>query len=749
MKIKKSMLVLLTAGLLTVTGCNHTSDTSVAKVTQDEMNAVKDKNVTLNMSVFYNSEETKMHYAKTKTKNDKVFTKSDTYEHVSTIDGSVKSYKLTDLKPTWAAVQDKTKLTINDVTPDGQSKIKTAFTFLQSSQFKGINIAQGSVDDIQNEALKSGTILSLSNYLDVMPNFKAFLDKYPAVASFIKDSKGNMYYAPYFDGLDDIERMLMVRGDWVRDLLNVESTTDTAHPLERSAYTPFYGETDDQELTVVKADGSGTEKVHKKKTYNIITKQNELISKGKGTGAELTKALRDYIKATYLKADGTSYYGDNLADLFAGQNAAYDVDELIALFRCVKTSAKTLTGNEDTEIGVLFPRDYTNDRTADLWRFLQFFGVRGVESRSGYLYINSQGKVVDARGDADLVEGVDKLNQMFAEGLIGNGKDFTDKANGGTNGKALRDYYLGNAGLTGTQPQGFAIYDYCQTQAAYNSKIAKLDANGYLQPLLPAMAKWNGSDKYTFFTESWRSVKTEGWFITAETAKDKDKLCKALQLFDFFYSEEGNRLMSYGPDEYLAHNADGTIKYMNYQGKQVPVLGDSTLKELKELAGGNYTNYYRFWLGATLPVGYVKEQGMEYQTVDEKSKPGLDNINKAIELGVLEHVNFKNNKDKFYNISPTTFALTTAEANSLGNNFNGLSDAINNTKGKTNIWSSIVIKGWGAKLDNGSTLPTKEGYVSYVKGLKLDDFVNIYDGAYQRIVGELAEAAVVYNKTDF
>lgn len=35
MKIKKSMLVLLTAGLLTVTGCNHTSGTSVAKVTQD------------------------------------------------------------------------------------------------------------------------------------------------------------------------------------------------------------------------------------------------------------------------------------------------------------------------------------------------------------------------------------------------------------------------------------------------------------------------------------------------------------------------------------------------------------------------------------------------------------------------------------------------------------------------------------------------------------------------------------------
>ena len=190
--------------------------------------------------------------------------------------------------------------------------------------------------------------------------------------------------------------------------------------------------------------------------------------------------------------------------------------------------------------------------------------------------------------------------------------------------------------------------------------------------------------------------------------------------------------MSYGPDDYLAKNADNSIKTMDYQGKQVPVLSDETLNELATLASGNYTNYYRYWLGATLPSGYIKQQGMEYQTVCKGAKPALDRLNKAIELGVIKHVNFKlDNADKFYNIVPTTFSFNAGEATAIGDQFTALDAAINNTKGKTNIWSTIVMKGF----DSGEGIPTYAGYEDYVNNtLKCKQYVNIHNNAYKRII---------------
>ena len=85
--------------------------------------------------------------------------------------------------------------------------------------------------------------------------------------------------------------------------------------------------------------------------------------------------------------------------------------------------------------------------------------------------------------------------------------------------------------------------------------------------------------------------------------------------------------------------------------------------------------------------------GMEYQTVSTKAQPGLDDINNAIALKVLEHVNFKSdNTDHLYDIVPTTLAFNEAEQTQLTSNFNDLSTCINNTKGKSNVWSNIVMK---------------------------------------------------------
>lgn len=730
MKIKKSMFVLLAAGLLTVTGCNPTNSSSSSK----GHDLPSGDGETISMSVMYQKSGTRMKYATDDTDN-KVFKGDDAngYTHAGV------TYKKGDWKPVWKTVQSNLNFTIDDKTPTSATKIADGFSTLQTNGFADVNIAQGSSSSIVDEGTTKGTILDLNEYLDDMPNFKAFLEKNPAIKNMISDADGSIYYAPYFDGLDDIERTLMVRVDWVESLLDGDLPTDEKTIDNLGAYTAFYPEIETKKVTVVKADGTGSQEITKNKSYNIITKQNNLEKK---TGSELVKALREYIDTTY------SGVFTKRSDLFCGQNAAYDVDELIALFRCVKACGNTLTGT-DKDIYPLFPRDDSNDRTADLWRFTQFFGVRGGESRSGYLYIDSKGNIKDARGQTDMADAIIKLNEMYKEGLIL--KDFDSRKTAGLDDSEIRKQLL-----KGEKMFGFATYDYVQTTAIFNddSTINTQNNGKFLfAPIMPATAKWNGSDEYSFFTESWRSVKTEGWFITSATANDPKKLSKCLQLFDYFYSDEGNRLMSYGPDDYLAKNADGSIKTMNYQGNQVPVLSDETLSELTTKASGNYTNYYRYWIGATYPVGYVKQQGMEYQTVSthenkngESARAYLDRINNAIATGVLKHVNFSTtNSDTFYNIVPTTFSFTKAEQTSVSSNFSDLDNYINNTKGKVNTWTKIVQKGWA-----GDDLADKNAYLTKVNTtLKCDDLVKIYQRAYDRMVGNATTAVVYTGKEEY
>ena len=61
------------------------------------------------------------------------------------------------------------------------------------------------------------------------------------------------------------------------------------------------------------------------------------------------------------------------------------------------------------------------------------------------------------------------------------------------------------------------------------------------------------------FTESWRSVKTDGWGISkAGVGTDENKLNAALALIDYAYSPEGVIRRSYGPDEFIKTKEDGS-----------------------------------------------------------------------------------------------------------------------------------------------------------------------------------------------
>lgn len=664
-------------------------------------------NVTLNMSVFYNNAKTGMKFA---------FADKDGLVGKPLADGTVITNG--EFKPVWKAVQKNLNFTINDVTETSQDSIQKKFKVETAAGFKKdgelINIAQGNSSDIMAEGTTNHTILDLSKYLDKLPNFYNFLKNNPIVAKQIVDSSGAMYYAPYFDGFDDLERTLLMRKGWVEKLLDgeyVEATYNTDVKID-SKYNRFNAEAVDQDVTYYDAATKAAATGHKKYTAgnDVITLQNALANK---TGAALVKTLRDYIDATYKKADGTSLYGDKRSELFLSGKANYNIDELVALYRCVKANGTLLSGQSEKPVIPLLPREYTNDRTASLRMFMLYFGCRGFASPLVGFSVNDKGELVDGRATPEAKVALTKMHEMYEEGLIL--PDFTSKTAAGTDDGKYSTALLQKSNL------GFSEYDYVQTQTIMNAKNKDLQ----LVPVVPASYAWDGSAE-SKYTDSWRGVKPQGWFITADTAKDEAKLNRALYLFDYFYGKEGNRLMSYGPDAWV----DGTTTYM---GKQVPKLSDACLNELKTYMSGNYTNYYRQILGGTLPVGYVKEQGMEYQTVDATARPYLEEIENALSLNVIKHPDAKvGHTDHMLDQMPATVSLTSGEQNTISQKYSTLSEYFDDSKSGTHIFTTIVQKGW-AEADS-SHYTDADGFTKYiVDSLDVAGYDKIYARAYGRM----------------
>ena len=708
--MKKFSLVLSLGALaaMALTACNPTTPEEPDQPDNPDQPTEK---VSVNMSVFYDNSknfDTLMRYSEGG-KVELPYKGADGY-----------TYNVGDFKPVWRQLQKDLDFTINDVTTTNAATIKTTFADYVSTGFKSndvqINIAQGNADDIVKEGVTNETIVDLSDYLDQMPNFNKFLTENPVVKKVISGAEGQIYYAPYFDGYDDIERMLMVRIDWVEKLLDGDLPTglDTEKTSDKN-YTAWYDETCDETIKVVNKEKTGTTEVTKKYSKNIITTLNELETLN---GLESVKALRNYIDETY-----NEFYGDKRSELFTSASAAYDIDELVALFKCVYTNPGFLTGNKENNITPFFPRASTLDRTAGLWQMLQFFGIRGVESRNAWFYVGEDGKLHDPRGEEKFRDGLQKLRELYQDKMIL--QNFT------TSGSVTSGSDDFRAGLLQNN-LGFATYDYNQTTTIYNddSKCSAID--GFLfGSVLPAVAKWENDD-FSHYTESWRTVKQQGWFITEATKADESTFKKCLEIFDYQYSTEGAQLMSYGPAGYVKTDDSGKVVTMDYQGKQVPVLSDETKAQLKELANGNYTNYYRFWVGGTYPIGYVKEQGMEYQTVSAKALPYLDNVNKAIEYGVLNHVNHKDNNTSALNkIVPASFAFTDAEQNAISSQFTDLNKMVSNQKKKYNVYCDIVINGWGTY--EGFDLSYENYLTTFNKEFNLEGWTKLYQDAYSRM----------------
>jgi len=593
-----------------------------------------------------------------------------------------KTYYTDELKPVWAELEKVLNVTFKDVYATGKSA-KDEFTNWQNLGYAGVDVLVGNADQMAEEG-KKGNIVDLSQWLDYMPNFKAFLDENPIVKlSVVSDlNTGAIYYAPYFDGFDDIEKYFLMRIDWIQILLDgegdyVADESDTWGAIIGEAeYTPYMPTSGSLEIESLNAAGTGTQIITKNydTAYGNIADYINKHATAATTGVELVNWVRDYIDAAY-----GGYYGTTRSNLFAGNDAAWDADELVALLRCVVTNTYGLTGQNTNKVTGIFPREKELNRVSDLFSLVSLFGARGYESRHDYLYFNSNGELVDARSQEDYIEGIDKLNQLYAEGLILQNFDtatFTTKQMASNN-------------------SGFMLYDYVQTQSIYNEDADVIKAvPGYnLSAVMTPVAKWydgsNAEGTYMRFTESWRSVKTSGWCIPSTCTGDALKA--ALKMFDYMYSKEGAELMSYGP---RAWRSGETI---NYKGQQIPELSEAALEELWTLAGGSYTDYARKYLGSTLPIGFVKDQGMEYQCTTMNGRAGAEKVSNGIGLGTVKHVSPAISENLWYTMVPTTLPTTKQQDDTL-KGYAGIAEngIYSKTKGKYSVYSEIIKYGLGS-----------------------------------------------------
>ncbi|MGN0977389.1 MAG: hypothetical protein ACI4PH_04975 [Faecousia sp.] len=644
------------------------------------------KGTILRMATGYNSEKTGL------------FFDAETAGNGITLADGV-TYQAGDLKPTWVEVQNRLGMVFENKY-QGNSAAKE-FDYWKD-RLNEVDMVSGTASTL-TEYGEAGSIVNLADYLDMMPNFKAYLEANPIVRLSItgNTSTGAIYFSPYFDGVNDIERMPLMRTDWVQKLLDGEGefTAEKCGTLSAPVYEPYMPTSGKVTVDVVTEDGTGTETVTKDydTAGNIVAKMNEA---GKIDGVTAVNMLRTYIDEAY-----GGYYGTERSKLFIGQNAAWDADELVALLRCVVSNAQTLNGTDSVQ-GLFSREDDNNQRRVDMFRFAGvLFGVRGLESRQDYLYVGNDGKLHDSRMEEDTYKALERMNAMAKEGLIS--KAFIDCSAEST------ATYLEN-------DLGFMHYDYNQTQTVYNATKLQ-EGEKYMAVMVP-VARWNdGSNSdgiYMRFTESWRSVKTDGWGISvAGVGGDQDKLYACLKLIDYAYSPEGQILMSYGPDAFIKTNADGSYVTFNFNGTEMPVIADATYAELWEKASGNYTNYARMYLGSTL--SFAKSQAFEYQCTHEVGREGAGYISNAIALGTIKHVELALTDNAWYTSVPTVLPTTTVE-NDMIKSYTDLTTKFSSSKGDANSFVSIIASGYteegmGSAAEAVQTVSTTMGGSQYLQ----------------------------------
>lgn len=770
-----------------------------------------------------------------------------------------------NFKPAWQAVQDKLKVSFNDLwkySDDGKASknLATVKAMNSNTGLNTVDVLTAGLDAANSEAVENGTLLNLADYLDYMPNFKKFLESDVIRMSLMASADGDMYVAPYFDGNDDIEKFVLMRKDIVEKILDRElpasgdgvfdkataiqnymgstnytvTTTDPASLVTtgEGVKAPRFGNdaitstnNDTVEVTVnytaALAAAKGEGALHEAlvaanaeldtntlESGNIVDLMNAAIgTQTTVTGTKLINILRAYIDVAYT-VNGEPLYTEanhlTRSGVFNSACAAWDVDLYAAIGRCYVASG-TMFDNVGVATGangtnekhnpkfLVSGRTNDNQRQSDIYSLVgELYGIRGLESRYNYSYVGQDGELKDTRMNEATWDAFNAFSAFAKEGLVNIG------TSGADTGLAGADY--GKQ----TNYDTLSLHDYVQTQTGnVGFNVDSTKANMNMAPVVTPVSKWDidGDGDHTDimrFTESWRSVKTEGFVVSANVAKDANKLSAVLAFIDYVYSSDGQIVLTYGPQSTNGNNsatvtANGTWyateapstvtleqvadvnvpatnylgaqykvkdeykkQYFVYEGKiytgtyynqrQIPTITDEN-KALFKKGGNSFTNHARQNLGTTFPLGN-KDQGFEYQCTADCGLDGSDIVNICLGNETIKHPFQTIDKaNMWYMLLPTQMPYSKAETNALkaGNTayVSGKGDKTHTWYNKdskttgTNLFLRLIQSGYstnGSITINNEACNTTSASTIIASHKGMSTFMDLASGAFESLM---------------
>lgn len=581
------------------------------------------------------------------------------------------TYRQGDMLPMWKELEKKFNVTFRDQGDYSQNSTRNAVDKYMNDGYKGVtgeNVELVMTTNSQTRQMANeGKLLPLDEHLDKMPNFKEYLETHPSVAAQLYQADGHIYATPYFDGADSLEKYFMLNADYVKKLLddaNAVNSMDTSTTIN-TVYTPFYETTAGQTVLVTNAAGTDAEAIEIGSSSlgaNAIAAQNSLTTAK--NGQNLVTALRNYLDDAYRYNDELKALYPNRSDIFLSASACYNVDDLVALMRCVKANPQYLAGKSN--INVFFTRSGEANRQRQAAELIAFFGVRGISSESEKLYFDKNGELQDMRIEREAYEALQKVNQMYQEQLI---VQNYDNGNGGQKESEWRSALLAD----GT---GFCSYDYTGTTSPYVT-----GPSASYTAVLPPVADWDVDNDpdgnaltadWIHFSEDSRALKDGGWVIPADADSDKIDVC--LQIMDYMFTDEGADLQDYGPNttqfraKVIEYDENGNRKttaasdpeaMISLNGNDCVIIAQSVFDDIEAKELG-WNNYYRRYIGSTHGIGHIRSDGLDYQTTCDALKDGMQNVSTAIVAGAMFICTTKT-QGTFYSCAPSSYAINSAD----------------------------------------------------------------------------------------
>lgn len=487
-----------------------------------------------------------------------------------------------DLKPVWQYIGEEigvqfTDKALQDATAAEYIDLQATTGFTESDVYSG-SMASDFIRYGQE-----GYFVNLKERLDDMPNLKKFFEENPTIEASVTAPDGGIYYVPYVQELGYHAMTFFNRPDWVTSLLDSEEALEAETTTVPVAYEGFWDERHDK---------------------NVVDLQNAAAQGGALDRDTALTVLKDYIKETYPDLEKPS-------DLYLSEEAQYDIDELVALWRVIKSSPNTLskvTTGEVVEGAITTPffvRSSGVNHTNYLLRFANYFDgqiIYGVDGSSNF-YLNNDGDLTWSMNEPGALEAFENLRSIWQEGLF-----YEEMANS-NNDDNFRNVLFGADEDPNNKQFGFMTLDWIASTSAASEKV---------EAVLPPVTKIGTEKDFVHFIGGSRPLMSFGSAVS--TASSEEEINSALTLFDYMFSEDGAKVFNFGtPDMWVEGET-----FTGPDGAEYPKLGEWIIDQAAQYSNGDMLMFTKEFLGANLQTAYPKSIGVELQGTPENGLRAWD-----------------------------------------------------------------------------------------------------------------------------